>query len=154
MLKLAARAAFASQSTATQLTRVRERLCGRRRADAFGIVTTRHGNLECRYDDVAAPGTTLVTAADSGLNRVDKSGDATGHIDAACAIDSTGAELPASYIYGAATHQLVVKADIAKANGTIFIDPSWRYWATASAIGLVWLVAAAGLQRRQRDLGG
>lgn len=111
---------------------------------AFGIVTTRHGVLEYAYKVTTAPGTSLVPASDGGLNQADKAGHVLWHIDAAYAIDSTGAQLPASYSYDAATHQLLVKADTTKAHGAVFIDPSWKCWATASAVGLVWLVAAFG----------
>jgi hypothetical protein len=109
----------------------------------FAIVTDRHANLTYRYKTALSPGMTLVQSADGGIDERTTTGTVVAHIGAAFAIDSAGAKLPAAYTYDARKGELVVTADTRLAHGATLIDPSWRCWATASAIGLSWVVAAA-----------
>jgi len=80
---------------------------------------------------------------DGSLQQTDPAGANLGRIEAANAVDSTGASQPASYTYDNQRHQLIVRADTRKATGATFIDPSWRCYATASVYGVGWIVAAA-----------
>ncbi|GAA5036917.1 hypothetical protein GCM10023258_39880 [Terrabacter aeriphilus] len=109
----------------------------------FGVVTKKHANVEFRYSTIMPSGASLVPAADGGLDEKNSTGKVVGHIDAAYAVDSSGAAIPASYGYDKAAKELVVKADTTNAKGAVFIDPSWRCYATAGAYGAVWVLAAA-----------
>jgi hypothetical protein len=109
----------------------------------FGIVTSRHAHLEYRYKAILAPGTVVKPAADGGLNQVNDAGVVIAHISPAYAIDSAGARLPASYSFDSRNHELIVKADTTHAKGAVFIDPSWRCWATAGFYGAAWIVTVA-----------
>lgn len=111
---------------------------------AFGIVTNRHAVVEYSYKVSEAPGTTLINSTGGALDQINAAGRVVGHIDPAHAVDSTGAKMAASYSYDTATHELIVKADTTTAQGAVFIDPSWKCWAVASAIGLAAIVVAAG----------
>jgi hypothetical protein len=109
----------------------------------FGIVTTRHGHLQFEYKTVLAPGTTVKPATDGGLNQVSSAGVVLSHIDPAYAVDSTGKRLPASYAYNSRSDELIVTANTDQAKGAVFIDPSWKCIAEASAYGALWVLAAA-----------
>ena len=109
----------------------------------FGIVTNRHTQLEYRYKAILAPGTMIKPAADGGLDQFNGAGAVIAHISPAYAIDSTGAHLAASYSFDSRNQELIVKADTTRAKGPVFIDPSWRCWATAGAYGAAWILAAA-----------
>jgi hypothetical protein len=109
----------------------------------FGIVTDRHALLKYEYKAILAPGTTIKPTRDGGFSQVNAAGAVIGHVSPAYAIDSTGKRLPASYSFDSATDELIVNTDATHAKGAVFIDPSWKCWATASAFGALWILAAA-----------
>lgn len=94
-------------------------------SSGFAVVTGEHGTVEHRYPVRLGAGTTLVRAADGGLDHVDAGGAVLGHIEPAYAVDSTGAPMPAAYAFDAATDELVVTADTTTATGAVLIDPYW-----------------------------
>jgi hypothetical protein len=63
------------------------------------VVTDLHGMLQYRYQAVTPTGVSVVKAAEGGLDEKSATGTILAHLDAATAIDSTGATVPTSHAY-------------------------------------------------------